>query len=870
MIDPLAQMKGDHIRSRRGRLKVYLGMVAGVGKTYAMLVEGQQDRARQVDVVVGYLEPHGRSETEQQAAGLEVLPPKLVNYKGVTIKEFDLDAALARQPALMLVDELAHTNPDGFRHRKRWQDVEELLRAGINVLTTVNIQHVESLRDVVAQTTGVFVQETIPDAFFEQADEIELVDISPEQLQQRLREGKIYGNEKIDQALSGFFKRSNLLALRELALRHTAEQVDKDLRQTRTNLRQQDSWHAGERILVCIAPNRMALRVVRASRRLAASLHAEMLAVTVESSRQGSVSATNREYQEEAMALAEKLGARTTSLAGDDIVAEVISFARRENVTTIVMGKPVRDRWKEVVFGSVVDATIRASGDIDVLVITGAEAQGTQIFRRPSVQRATWRGYLEAVLIVALCTIIGVLIVDELHLSNVVMMYLLGTVGVSLRNGIKESVFATFLSIAAFDFFFVPPSLTFAVSDIRYLFTFFVMMTVSVILSGLTTRLRESSRAISQRERTTAALFDLSRSLAESRKKEEMAHLAAQKAEELLNFSIAVFIQVGSELQLLSPSGTGFEDEPNERAVVSWVVDHGQSAGRSTETLAGSQGLYVPLTGSGGTIGALGIGLDERSQPDTAQRHLIEAIASQLAGALERAQFAKESNAAILEAEGEKMRSDLLSAVSHDLRTPLASIEGSATAILNQNGLPLVAKELATTIQDESQRMARLIRNLLDMTRVQGEIKLDLDWQNLEDLVANAVDRTSNLFNSPVQVDKPETQILVRVDGVLIEQVIVNLLENASRHAGRSVQARVTIQTDGQSAVLIVSDDGPGIPQGYESTIFQRFQRLKASGFGLGLAICKAAIEAHGGTISARNREQGAEFRIALPMEFEQ
>ena len=869
MNDPLAKMKEDQGRPRRGRLKVYLGMAAGVGKTYGMLTEGQQELSRHTDVVIGYLEPHGRAETEVLAEGIEMIPPKMIDHRNVQLKEFDLDATLARNPCLVLVDELAHSNPEGSRHAKRWQDIDELLQAGINVLTTVNIQHIESLRDVVAQVTGVYVQETVPDSFFDQADEIELVDISPEQLHQRLKDGKVYQKQKIDQALDGFFRRSNLLALRELALRHTADRVDKDLRQTRSNMQNAESWHAAERILVCVAPNKMAMRVVRAARRLASSLHAEVFAVTVESSRQRTVSARSRAYQEEAMALAEKLGAQTANLAGDDIVAEVINFARRENVTTIVMGKPVRARWKEIVFGSVVDATIRASGDIDVLVITGSEAQGTPIFRRAPKARTRWQGYAEAVIVISFCTAIGFIIRDDLHLSNLVMLYLLGSVGTSMRNGIKESLLATILSIVAFDFFFVPPRFTFAVSDYRYVFTFIVMTVVSVILSALTTRLRESSKAVSMRERTTAMLYDLSRKLAESRKKEEMAQFSAQKASEILGFPTAIFVRDDSGLKLLVPSSSAFELSQNEQAVASWVVDHGQPAGRSTDTLSGSHGYYVPLNGSNGTLGVIGADLPVGETADLSQRLLIEAIANQLAGALERAQFAKDSHDAALQAETEQMRSDLLSAVSHDLRTPLASIEGSATTMLENADLSATSRELASTIQEESQRMGRLIRNLLDMTRVQGEIKLDLDWHSVQDLVANAIDRTEPLFDHEVSVESPTDQILIRVDGVLMEQVIVNLLENASRHAGRDSHTRVLISQQQKMVVVEVVDDGPGFASGDEQRVFDRFHRTGTNGFGLGLAICKAAVEAHGGVISARSLNPGAAFRIELPKEKE-
>ena len=865
--DPLAQMKQTQAASRRGRLKIYLGMAAGVGKTYGMLVEGQEAKKRGLDVVVGYLEPHGRTETENMAEGFERVPLLQLEHRGVALKEFNLDAALARQPDLLLVDELAHTNQPGSRHAKRWQDIEELLLAGQNVVTTVNIQHIESLRDVVAQITGVFVQETVPDTFFDQADEIELVDVPPEQLHQRLKEGKVYGQEKVDQALAGFFKRSNLLALRELALRHTAERVDVDLRKAREGQPQEVGWHASERILVTVAPNRMAYRVVRSAKRLAASLHADLIALSVESSRQRGISEESRMHQENAMVLAEKLGAKVATLVGDDIVTEVVEYARKENVSTILMGKSVRPRWKELLSGSVVDAMIRRSGDIDVLVITGAEDLGTPIFRRPTPRRSDWRGYAEALIAVLFCTGIGQLMIDSLPLANIVMTYLVGVVLVSLRQGVRESILCSLGAICAFDFFFVPPRLTFAVSDSGYIVTFGVMLFVSIVLSGLTLRLKETSRQMSQRERTTAALYDLSRSLAESRKREDMVSLTARKTQEMLGLPVAILGRMDSSVFVMSGSATLFEQLENELAVAAWVIDNGRPAGASTDTLSGSRGLYVPIVGSDQVLGAIGIDLEEGSGLDTARRNLLEAIANQLAGALERAQFAKASHLAALQTEKEQMRSDLLSAVSHDLRTPLASIEGSAAILASHQWLSGEDRDLALTIRQESERMARLIRNLLDMTRVQGAVDLNLDWQNLEDLAANAIERTQAQFAYPVSLIAPDEPVVTQIDGVLIEQVLVNLLENAARHGGPNPLVKLSIATQDQHAVISVSDNGPGIPPEEQRRIFERFQKGNSTGFGLGLAICKAAVEAHGGEIRVDSGSEGATFTITLPLE---
>lgn len=863
--DPLANMRSTISAAKRGRLKVFLGMAAGVGKTYSMLSEAQELTARGEEVVVGYVEPHGREETESLLSGLEILPPKIVSHRGVELKDFDLDAAIQRKPTFLLVDELAHSNPEGFRHTKRWQDVEECLQAGINVHTTVNIQHIESLRDVVAQITHVFVSETIPDAFIESADEIELIDLPPEQLHQRLRDGKVYQAEKVDQALAGFFKRSNLLALRELALRHTAEQVDREMLGEKAQRPETEPWHVTERIVVCLAPNRMAPRVVRAAKRLATSLHAELIAVTVDSPRQARISERSREQLEYGLRLAEELGARTVSLSNQDIVAELVRFARAENATTIVMGKPVRPRWREILFGSVVDSTVRASGDIDVLVITGAEEAGTQLIRRPSSTPIAWMGLIEAVLFPGICTLIGLVIYSPIQLTNIAMLYVVASVLVSMRQGLRESFIAASMSTAMLNFFFIEPRYSLAVSDFRYTVTFVVMLAVSLLLSALNIRLRENSEALAERERRTASLYEVTKQLSESRKQSEMARAVVDHLQVALGKAVAVLTKKDGVLSALAQSSSGFETDDNERAVADWTLSQGESAGSGTATLSGARGFYIPLKGSEFSVGVLAIEC-QTSSLNSNQKHYVLAVANQLSSSLERAQFAKQAHERALKAEAETMRSNLLSAVSHDLRTPLASIEGSASALLERGQLSTEDEGLAQTVVDESQRMARLIRNLLDMTRVQGSVALQPDWENIEDLIDNAVERTAVLFSSPVQVVESSPCPPVQLDGVLIEQVMVNLLENCARYAGKDCNVNISFGTIGDRLQVSVSDDGPGIPIENLESVFEPFNRTGNRGFGLGLAICKAAIEAHGGTIRAVPKSAGAEIQWEVPI----
>lgn len=842
---------------RRGRLKVYLGMAAGVGKTFSMLSDARADVARGFDGVVGYLESHGRKETEDLADGLDKLPLREIDHRGVIIHEFDLDAALERRPEFLLVDELAHTNAPGSRHLKRWQDIVELLEAGIHVRTTVNIQHIESLRDVVAQITGVFVQETVPDSFFDLADEIELVDLPPEELHKRLEEGKVYVPEKVEQALTGFFKKANLLALRELALRHTAERVDEEMRLTRTLQGGVEPWHAKERILVCVAPNRLAPRVVRAARRLASSLHAELIAVTVDSPRQAGVSDQARAQLDAALALAEQLGARTVSLSGDDIVSEVIRFARTENITTILVGKPVRPRWRELIFGSMVDTLIRSSGEIDVMVITGAEESGTDLIVRRKPDPPVWPNYGWVTGILGAVTGLGFLMVEKFDLANIVMVYLLGVAYISVRFGRAESMVAAVLSVVLFDVCFVDPRGTFAVSDAQYLVTFAIMLVVSVLISSLTLRLKTQTQASASRERNTAALLELSRQLASSRKREEMAVIAAKKASDVAQAEAVVFTREGN----LAPSATRFEESSNELAVIQWVLENGRMAGKGTDTLAGAHAMYVPLIGSTGCVGVLGI----TSEPDSRARHMIEAVAHQLATALDRTSFAKASHEASLSAEREMLRSSLLSSVSHDLRTPLGSIEGAASGLIAQTDLSPRARELASTILEESERMARLVRNLLDMTRVgQGDVQLNLDWQSLDEVIGSAAIRSDRMFTHPIQVQLPDDLPLLKLDGVLVEQLFINLFENAAKHAGPQAQVTVTAQNLEHQVEVRVADNGPGFPQANLEEVFEKFHKGGGSGFGLGLAICRAIMTAHGGTISAQN-QNGAELVMRFP-----
>lgn len=865
----LRALQQQEEKQKLGRLKVFLGASAGVGKTYSMLSEAKEQRNRGLDVVIGYVETHGRKETESLVEGLESLPLREIEYKGVSLKEFDLDAALVRKPQLVLVDELAHTNAPESRHPKRWQDIEELLQAGIDVYTAVNIQHLESLNDVVAQITGVQVKETVPDAFIERADNIEVIDIPPEELIQRLKEGKVYVPERIEHALEGFFQKGNLIALRELALRRAADRVDAEMQSYRAERGVQGPWASRERVLVCVAPNRMASKVVRAAARIAATSHAEMFAISVESERQARRSEEEKMRAIEALQLAESLGMQIFSITGDDIVREVLQYAHQKNASLIVVGKPVKPRWKELLFGSVVDELVRQSGEIDVHVLTMFDEDATP--RKPAQKakaKPEVKGYVVTVLVTLVATGICQLLYEQFDLSNLVMVYLLGVALVSSRYGIREAVLASILSVAAFDFIFVNPRWTFAVSDSQYIVTFAVMLVVSLLIASLTQRLRAHAEASTEREHRTAALYTLSKELAQSRSKRDISTAAVKEIRSVFNADSAVFLFEG-QLREIAVSTVGFERDPSEAAVVAWCFEHNKEAGRDTETLPGSKGLYLPLRGAGNAIGVLAILPNTENWPlSPPQKNLLETFGNSLGLALERTLLAKESQESKLQAESEKMRNALLSSISHDLRTPLTSIAGAASSLKEGHG---DSKELSDTIYHQAMRLNLQVQNLLDMTRLQsGQLEPRLEWQSIEELVASALQATAEpLSGRPIEVSIPAALPLIRVDGELMAKVLTNILENAATHTPLGSPVTVTAKEATDRVYIEIADKGPGIPKGEEVAIFERFARRdenSTSGFGLGLAICRAIMKLHDGRIWAKNASDGgAVFVVEIP-----
>ncbi len=913
---------------RRGRLKIFFGMAPGVGKTYAMLAAAQRMAARGVDVVIGVVETHGRAETEQLLLGLDILPRRRVMYRppgaesAATLSEFDAEAAIARRPDVLLVDELAHTNAPGSAREKRWQDVLECLRAGVNVYTTLNVQHLESISDVVTQITGVTVRETIPDSIFDEADEVELVDLPPEVLHERLKAGKVYLGENAARAVNpsdGFFRKGNLTALRELALRRTAAWVDSELRRYKQDRGIRAVWPAGERILVAVSPSPMSARLVRAAKRMAVGLHADLLAVYVETAGSGGqLAPANRERLVQNMRLAESLGATTSTITAESAARELIAFARSRNVGRIVVGKTDRSRWREALFGSFIGDLIRESGDIDVYVVRGDDAVELDRSRAGELGRsdAPWttghrrslaenaRRYALSLALVAAVTLAGRIAFINLELANVAMAFLAVVVVAALWLGRGPAIFAALAGVGAFDFFFVPPRLTFAVSDVQYLVTFAVMASVGLIVGTLAARTREQARAAWDRERRTAALYALSRELAASQDAKEVATVAARHAHDTLGADVVVAVPIPGRAAGLD--AIAFAGEPDwfderEKGVAQWAIDHGKSAGLGTSNLPASAGRYVPLAGTGGKVGLLALRpmvqgrTYSGAQPfDTAALMVLEALASQIASAFERVSLSESQQAAKLEAERERLRSALLSSVSHDLRTPLASITGAGSTLEQSVGAgsgtggidATTQAALLRTIVEESSRLNDIIANLVFATRLEsGAITLRREWTTVEEVVGVGLTRhRAALAARPFRVHLPPDLPMIRVDNAMFPQVVNNLVENALRYTPSGTRITVSAWATDAQIVIKVADEGPGLADDEASKIFQRFYRGRASkssttiergtaasahtGMGLGLAICDGIVRAHGGRIWAEpNSPRGVAFMLTIPVE---
>jgi two-component system, OmpR family, sensor histidine kinase KdpD len=882
----LAHVQAEEARAKRGRLRIFFGACAGVGKTYAMLEAARSMRAGGTDVVVGYVEPHGRADTERLLEGLERLPTLAVSYRGIVRQEFDLDGALLRHPTILLVDELAHSNPVGgdpaLRHPKRWQDIEELLEAGIGVWTTVNVQHLESLNDLVAQISGVRQRETLPDHVFDEADDIELIDLPPDDLLARLRAGKVYIADEAATAVERFFRTPNLMALRELALRRVADRVEAAARalpgdRTRARL-------ASDRVLVAVGPDAQAEQLVRAGKRMADALYAEWTVVYVETPALLRLSDADRNRRIDVLRLAESLGAETVTLDGPSAAATVLEYARMRSATRVVVGAPKRRGWRAWLRPSTSTQLIRHARGFDVTTIAvpeGLHAQGSPaLASRRSLADGSppirWDRYAWALATTVACTAVAFATYPRFELSNIVMMYLLGVTVAGVRLGRGPSVLTAILNVAAFDFFFVPPRFTFAVTDVQYLVTFGVMLIVALVIANLMASVRQQTRVAGARERRTALLYAMSRELAATRGISSMALVAVRHLAEVFQCRAAILLP-DADGKLHHPDDPPLDQSfrSADLAVAQWVTDHGHQAGLGTDTLPAAPALYVPLGDERQHLGVLAVlPTNPRRVLLPEQRHLLETFSGQIGLALERARLAEAAEAARLAADRESLRNTLLASISHDLRTPLAVMAGAGST-LAEHGASLnesTRVALARSIETKAREMSELVSNVLDLMRFEsGQVVLRRDWQSLDDLLGAALHALEvKLATHPVELRIPADLPPVNVDATLIVQVFTNLLDNVAKYTPPGTRVTIAAAADGQFVRVTLDDDGPGLPPGDPARLFDKFQRGNDEGtvvgVGLGLAICRAIVVAHGGQIEAQRRASGgARFELTLP-----
>ncbi len=874
----LALIQAEAQQQTRGKLKIFLGYAAGVGKTFAMLEAAHQRQAEGVDLVVAYVETHGRVETEAMLRSLEVIPRKQVEYRGILLPEMDVDAALARRPQLALVDELAHTNAPGSRHLKRYQDVEELLANGIDVYTTLNVQHLESLNDVVAQITGVTVRETLPDRVIDETTELELIDLPPAELLRRLEEGKVYVPDQAARAIRQFFRPGNLTALRELTMRRAAERVDDQMRAYMQSHAIPGPWPAKETLLVCVDPGFLSERLVRAARRLAQEADAEWVALYVETRRHVRLTPAAQERVARALRLAEELGGKAVTLPGHAVAPTVLDYARSHNVTRIVVGKVVRPRWQERLWGSVVERIIRASGPIAVYVISGTaegrERYPSEAARQPS--RRAWLRYAQSALLVAAGAGLSALVHPLFAPTNLAMIFLLVVVIAAVALGRGPSLLAAVLSVLVFDFFFVPPQLTLAVSDTEYLLTFIALLAVGLIISNLTAQVREQAEAAQRREIRTIELYALSRDLAAAANLDEIVQHILVHAGQTFGREVAVLMPDAARRTVaLYAASPGLTLDENELAVAAWVFQHGQPAGRGTDTLPAATARYLPLKTARGVVGVLGVTpTDPASRLSPDQRHLLEVFASQSALAIERAQLAEQAQRAKMLQATERLQTALLNSISHDLRTPLVSITGALSSLQEEEiALDTEARRsLVENAREEAERLNRLVGNLLDMTRIEaGALKLTRELCDVQDVIGAALESLGERLRSrPLTVESPP-DLLAPLDFVLIVQVLVNLLDNALKYSPPGTPIEVLARVEGGDVIIQVADRGIGIPPDDLERVFDKFFRVQrpgqVGGTGLGLSICKGIVEAHAGRIWVQNRAGGGTVvAVALPL----
>ena len=849
----LASLQSGEAKARRGRLKIFFGMCPGVGKTFTMLQAARRKHAEGVEVVVGIVETHGRAETAAMIEGLPVAPRVELEHRGATLTELDLDALLLWRPKLVLVDELAHTNAPGSRHPKRYQDVLELIAAGIDIFTTLNVQHVESRTDAVRQITGIAVRETVPDSILDAADDIELIDLTPEQLRERLADGKVYLGERAATAAENFFRPENLTALREMALRVTAEHVDRDLRALRQGKNVGQPWKAGERLLVAVSASPTSEELIRRARRAASAMEGSWLAVHVEPS-------TPRAEEDQAritrhLALARRLGAEVISTSGADVGEALLRVARQHNVSQIIAGKTELTGWRQWLHPSPVRWLLENCGDIDLhLVGSGAREKSVALPWRDWLAGSA-RSYAFALGLVAAVTIVGLLLVPLTGYWTIALIYLLAVTlaGAWLRRG--PSLLLATLSALAWDFLFIPPRFTFYIRETHDFVMFGAFFVVALVVGQLTARLRERELAEREREARAVALYRLSRALAASGSVADSLRAAMHELRGNLCREAAVLLPGANGLD--AHAASTFAVSPKEEGVAGWAYQNRQPAGRFTDTLPESDALHLPLLAGDRVEGVLALRFD--APPTLAQREMLESCAAQLAIALGKERAHRAEHAASLANDSERLQKTLLDSVSHELKTPLAAIQGA---------LEQPAPDLAE-IRHASARLHRVVDELLEVTRLEsGLVQPQREWCDVPELLHEARAR-ADLAESTLRFELPEKLPPIRVDAGLIGQALTTLFHNAATHGTAHEPAVVSARADGEHVVIMIADHGSGLPSGDEERIFARFYRAadaRPGGLGLGLAIARRLVEAHGGTLTAENRPAGgARFTMRLP-----
>ena len=871
--------------SRIGKLKIFVGAAPGVGKTYEMLQQARARRKDGYDIVIGVVETHGRKETEALLDGLDIIPRRRIEYKGQWLEEMDLDAIIARRPQIVLVDELAHTNVPGSRHPKRYLDVDELLNHGIDVYSTVNIQHIESLNDVVAQITRVRVRETVPDSVFDRANAIELVDLTPDDLIQRLKEGKVYVPKQAERALEHYFSPSNLTALRELALRRTADRVDEQLLTEMQAHAIAGPWAAGERILVCISEDLRAAGLVRYAKRLSDRLHAPFTALSVETRRSLQLTEVQRDRVADTLRLAEALGGEAITIPGGDrrIADDVIAYARANNITQVIIGKTSRSRWFEILHGSVVHDLVRRSGNISVHVIAGDDIVGDPIPKktvRTAEEAAPFdpRPYALALVVVAVALGVGEVIQPWFGIENVDLVFLTAVVGVAVRYGLWPSIFASVVASLCYNFFFLPPIYTFTIADPTNVAAFFFFIVIAIVVSNVAARVRMQAVAAMGRARATESLYAFSRKLAGVGTLDDVLWATAYQTALMLNVRVVLLLPENGSIAV--KAGYPPEDilDNADLAAANWAWENNRSAGRSSDTLPGAKRLFMPMRTGRGAIGVIGIDRDKPGPlltPD--ERRLLDALIDQSALAIERVHLVEDMDRVKRTIATDRLRSALLTSISHDLKTPLAAVLGSASTLRDLAGKLTEAEkaDLLTTIVDESERLNRFIANLLDMTKLEsGAIVPNAALHDLREIVGSALRRANKILaRHHVELELATDLPMIDLDPVLFEQVLFNILDNAAKYAPTGTTIRIQSWRDAGSVCLRILDEGEGIPPADLEHIFDKFYRVQKgdqvrAGTGLGLAISRGFVEAMHGTIIAANRTDrtGAVFTIRLPV----